>query len=170
MCLESKVFNNSGASKDDIISAGEAALHVVCLYKGKSQQSINALRYEKFWMKSATSTIVVQHSSIPPTSAAANYHGLRVYRQVKGWLDVELPPEDWGWKFSAGKLLPIMTDLQPTPQKLLELVRCSCRSGCSNMRCSCKKHGMPCSTTCSECRVCVLTCSTIVSLKMRPKS
>ena len=147
---QSVVFNNSGTSKADIISAGEAAL--VCLYGGKLHQSINALRYEKFCTKSARSTTVVQPSSIPPTSAAAKFHSLRVYQQVQRWLGVELPPEDWGWKFSEGKLLPIMTDLQPAPQKFLEVVRCGCRSGCSSTRCSCKKHGMPCSSACSECR------------------
>lgn len=147
---QAKVFIISGASKDNIISAGEAAL--VCLYNGKSHQSINDLRYEKFCKKSATNTIVVQPKSIPPTSAAAKYHSLRVYHQVQEWLGVELRPEDWGWKVSAGKLVPIMTDLQPAPQKFLEVVRCGCSYGCNNMRCSCRKHGMLCSTACSECR------------------
>ena len=31
---------------------------------------------------------------------------------------------DLGWKVSAGNLLPIMTDLQPAPQKFMEVVLC----------------------------------------------
>ena len=30
---------------------------------------------------------------------------------------------DWDWRVSAGNLVPIMTDLQPAPQKFLEIVK-----------------------------------------------
>lgn len=63
---QAKVFIMSEASKDDIITAGETAL--VCLYNGKFHQSINVLRYEKFCVKSARNTVVVQPSSIPPST------------------------------------------------------------------------------------------------------
>ena len=147
---QAKVSMSKGSSKDDIISAGETAF--VCLYNGNSQHGINVLRYEKFCMKAATSTVPVQPAALPPMSASVKYHSLRVYNQIQEWLGVEMSSVDWGWKVSAGNLLPIMTDLQPAPQKFLEIVRCACKSGCYTMRCSCRKHGMTCSAACSECR------------------
>ena len=36
-------------------------------------------------------------------------------------------PEDWGWMNKEGKLFPITTSLPPTPAKLLEMIKCSCR-------------------------------------------
>jgi len=148
---QAKVFMSQGASKDDIITAGERAL--VCLYNGDPQHGINVLRYEQFCAKAATSTMPVQPGALPPTSASVKYHSLRVYHQIQEWLGAELSFVDWGWKISGtGKLLPIMTDLQPAPQKILEVVRCGCKSGCDTMRCSCRKHGMTCASACSECR------------------
>lgn len=61
-------------------------------------------------------------------------------------------PVNWGWKVSSGKLLPVMTDLHPAPQKFLEVIHCGCTAGCTTQRCSCRKHGMSCSTACSECK------------------
>ena len=137
---------------------------MVCLYSGNPQFGISVLRYEKFCVKVATSTVPVQPSTLPPTSASVKYHSLRVYYQVQEWLGGEMPSVDWGWKVSAGKLMPIMTDLHPAPQKFLEVVRCGCKPGCDTMRCSCRKHGMSCSTACSECRgVCANTLSDIDS-------
>ena len=61
-------------------------------------------------------------------------------------------PEDWGWNWTAGKLLPIKTDLPPAHASLLEVVRCNCRTDCSTQRCTCKKHGLDCSPACGECK------------------
>jgi len=146
-----------GASKDDIITAGETAL--VSLYNGDPQHGINVLRYAKFCAKAVTSTMPVQPGALPPTSASVKYYSLRVYHQIQEWLGVELSPVDWSWKISGtGKLLSIMTDLQPAPQKILEVVRCGCKSGCDTMRCSCRKHGIACASACSECRGILLYC------------
>jgi len=132
---QAKVFMSQGASKDDIITAGERAL--VCLYSGDPQHGISVPRYEQFCAKAATSTMPVQPGALPPTSASVKYHSLRVYHQIQERLGVELSSLDWGWKISGtGKLLPIMTDLQPAPQKILEAVHCGCKSGCGTMRCS----------------------------------
>ena len=46
-------------------------------------------------------------------------------------------PEDWGWKLTVGKLLPVRTDLPPAHASLLEMVRCNrrkiaaCRDACA---------------------------------------
>ncbi|KAJ8391936.1 hypothetical protein AAFF_G00084070 [Aldrovandia affinis] len=56
--------------------------------------------------KVATSTSHVQPQSLPPTSAAAKYHSLRVHYQVQQWKGTvdELLPQEWGWKESDGGL------------------------------------------------------------------
>ncbi|WAR15638.1 hypothetical protein MAR_005743 [Mya arenaria] len=56
-----------------------------------------------------------------------------------------LLPQDWGWKESDGLLFPVQTDLPPAPQ-------CSCKTDCSNLRCTCKKHNIECSVVCSNCK------------------
>ena len=52
-----KVLMSQGANKDDIISAGETAL--VCPYNGNPHHGNNVLRYDKFCVKAATSTVPV---------------------------------------------------------------------------------------------------------------
>ena len=42
---QAKVFNNTSASKEKVIEAGEKAL--VCLYNGKSGESLDSLRYRR---------------------------------------------------------------------------------------------------------------------------
>ena len=122
---QAKAFMSQGDNTDDIISAGETAL--VCLYNGNPHHGINVLRYEKLCVKAATSTVPVHRVALPPPSGLVKYHSLKVYHQIQEWLGVEMCSVDWGWKVSAGKLLPIMTDLQPAPQKFLEVVRCACK-------------------------------------------
>ena len=136
MCVYMYIYiyiyiNIQGVNTDDIISVGETA--IVCLYNGNPHHGINVLRYEKFCVKAATSTVPVQPGPLPPTSGSVKYHSLIVYHQIQEWLGVEMSYVDWGWKLSAGNLLPIMTDLQPAPQKFLEVVRCVCKSACDTM-------------------------------------
>ena len=45
---------------------------------------------------------------------------------------------------------PIMTDAEPDPQDLLKMIRCNCKESC-NKRCSCRKAGFKCSSSCGEC-------------------
>ncbi|WAR03769.1 hypothetical protein MAR_010327 [Mya arenaria] len=127
--LEATVFGTSSASTADVVAAGENAL--VCLYNGKPGPQ-----------------------SLPPTSAAAKYHSLRVYYQVQQWKGTvnNLLPQDWGWKESDGLLFPVQTELPPAPQEHLQVIRCSCKTDCSNLRCTCKKHNIECSVVCSKCK------------------
>ena len=48
-------------------------------YNGKNGENLDSLRYKQFCQKIATNTIHVQLQTLPPTSAAAKYHSLRVY-------------------------------------------------------------------------------------------
>ena len=83
---QAEVFNDKDATKSDIIVAGEKSL--VCLYNGRSEESLDSLRYSRFCQKITTGTSFVQPECLPPTSAAAVYHSLRVYHQVQQWRGV----------------------------------------------------------------------------------
>lgn len=36
----------------------------------------------------------------------------------------------------------------PAPNAILQLVSCSCKTGCKDNRCSCAGHGLPCTDAC----------------------
>ena len=147
---QAEVFNNKDVTKSNITVAEEKSL--VCLYNGRSEESLDSLRYSRFCQKITTGTSFVQPECLPPTSAAAVYHSLRVYHQVQQWRDVALPPQDWGWKLVDGRLLPVRTDLPAAHASLLEIVKCNCKCDCGSQRCSCRKHGLDCSAACGNCR------------------
>ena len=142
----------ASSSGDEVTKGGEIA--TVSLFNGKVQDNVNKLRVRKFHEKTASSTAMVQPQTLPPTSAATKYHSLRVYHQVQVWKgnEVAVPPEQWGWKVVNGLMVPVLSDLPPAPQELLEVIRCSCKTGCHTVRCTCKKNGMECTVACSECR------------------
>ena len=70
-------FCKKDETVDDVIDAGEAAL--VCLYSGKEGENLDGLRYAKFCDKEATNKVHIRPQTLPPTSAAARYHSMRVY-------------------------------------------------------------------------------------------
>ena len=96
----------------------------------------------------------IQPQNLPTTSAAARYHTLRVFLQVKQWqcLGEGMLFEDWGWKISGNQAIPVTTDLQVAPESLLKMIRCNCATDCAPARCSCRKHGLDCSPACGRCR------------------
>ena len=95
----------------------------------------------------------IQMQSLPPTSDAAKYHTYGVMYQAKSWMDEadELKPEEWGWEYIEGKLVPRTMDLTPAPACILKIVRCQCRGNCSSNRCTCRKNDLLCTNACSEC-------------------
>ena len=90
------------SSNEDIVQSGEVAL--VLLYGGSEDERLDALRYKRFRENVASSTKYVEARSLPPTSAAAKFHSLRVYYQVQEWKGhaSDMDPEEWGWKNSSG--------------------------------------------------------------------
>ena len=146
------MFSAQSASPQEVIAAGEQVL--VSMYNGKPGELLDSLRYKRFCEKVATNTSHVQPQSLPPTSAAAKYHSLRVYFQIKQWKDSEndLLPIEWGWRESEGGLLPVHTDLAPAPDELLRVIRCNCQADCSSLRCTCRKHNVECSPACGNCK------------------
>ena len=156
---QAKVFNLH-STVDDIVAAGENAL--VSLYGGKPGEKLDSLRYQRYCEKLATKSSQVQPQNLPPTSAAARYHSLKVYLQVKEWKgeDEGMSVKDWGWKVTDDQVLPMMTDLPAAPECLLRMVRCNCPLDCASARCTCRKHGLECSLACGQCRGAACTNST----------
>ena len=138
--------------KEAIETAGENIL--VLLYGGLPVEGLNILRFRKFSTKVMSSSTHVQVQTLPPTSAAAKYHSLRVYFQVQEWIvdETSFLPTDWGWTIRQNKLVPLKTDLPAAPDNLLNMIRCRCKQNCDSKRCTCRKNGLECSTGCSECR------------------
>jgi hypothetical protein len=139
------------ASKENVLKSGSEVLS--CLYGGVPFEGLDVLRFRKFGTKVAAGSISVQVQSLPPTEDAANFHIQRAYLQCRYWMTAEsLDPCDWGWYISSGKLFPIKTGKSAAPSVLLKTVKCSCKTNCDSKRCSCRKNGLDCSLSCSECR------------------
>ena len=156
---QAKVFDVT-ISKEDIAVAGEKAL--VCLHSGIYDDTFNVLRHKHFCEKVAKKSIYFQPQSLPPTLAAAKYYSLRVYFQIRKWKCSEnsMDPEEWGWK-STGRLLPVITDLQPAPDNILCVIRCNCHADYNSSKCTCRKHNLVCSSVCGQCKGSECTNSTI---------
>ena len=152
------------ASSETVQSAGGKAL--VILYGGNSSESLDALRYRLFCSKVAVGTTFVQVHTLPPTSAAARFHSLRVYLQVQEWLGNRrtVEPTQYGWRLECDSLVPVTTDIPAAPTDLLKVIRCSCKSNWDSKRCSCRKHGLDCTSSCEEC--CGVSCSNSPALSM----
>ena len=150
------VFAVDDVQRQAVIDAGEKAL--VFLYNGSLNVKIDELRYRRFQERVSKSSKQVEGKNLPPTSAAAKFHSMRVWYQTQAWKGKggDNNPEDWGWSIENGQLLPIKTDLPPAPEKLLVVIRCNCKSGYNSIRCSCKKHNIECSPLCGDCKG--LTC------------
>lgn len=149
-----EVFLDESSSKDEIVKAGEYLL--LSLYKARPNEDLTKLRHRIFLEKvsSSNTTAFVKPERLPPTEAAASFHSQRVRLQVSRWKGepADLDPADWGWVLRDHKYSPVMTDLLPAPQTLLSVVRCNCKTGCENSRCSCKKNGLACTFACGECQ------------------
>ena len=50
-------------------------------------------------------------------------------------------------------LYPKTMDRKCAPDKLLEVIHCNCKTGCTTMRCSCKKNGLVCTYVCGPCQI-----------------
>ena len=56
-----------------------------------------------------------------------------------------LDPKDWGWRLEGASLVPVMTDQEPAPDELLNVIRCNCQATsknlCSGSQCFCRSNG-----------------------------
>lgn len=155
------IFSSKSSTVPRIVEAGQRALAI--LYDGKIDENLDMIRFKQFSKKVSTNKSAVLVNSLPPTSAAAKYHVLRVYFQVQQWLgNQNLNPEKFGWKkksLGCNRFLPITTDMDPAPPELLSKIRCQCKGDCSTLKCSCFKNQVKCSSACAVC--CGTDCSNI---------
>ena len=65
---------------------------------------------------------------------------------------------EYGWGRKEDEWQRVMTQLSPTPEAIIQLVKCNCaKERCSNNRCQCRKRaGFKCTDlcTCSEDEIC----------------
>ena len=142
-----KLFADISSDKNVVINARYEIIS--CLYGGLPNEGLDLLRYRKFGTKLAAGLIAIQCQSLPPTSDAASFHIQRAYQQTFYWMTgTTLPPTDWGWQVTSGKLCPVKTSKSAAPPSLLKIVRCQCKSN----RCSCRKNGLDCTISCTECQ------------------
>lgn len=76
-------FDAADTCTDDVVKAGENAL--VAMYGGRQGESLDSLRHRNYLEKVCTKGRQVEPQNLPPTSAAARFHSMRVFLQVKQW-------------------------------------------------------------------------------------
>lgn len=145
---QAQLLCNANA-KDDVISAGESIIS--SLYNGAPYEGLNVLRYRKFAARVLTNKTCVQIHTLPPTSNAASFHSQSAYLQIKMWMNKDnLNPCEWGWKVANGNLVPVKCTMDAAPSKLLNIIRCNCKTNCDTKRCTCRKNGLECSVACGN--------------------
>ena len=140
LAKDGSIFNMPQAAKKDLISAGEKFL--LHWYGASDFTSLDAFRCYAYTRAIAKKSVKDSFNlaTLPPTSAAAKQHILRTYLQVQQWIGNELEPMDWGWRVYMDTLIPVRTDQPPAPERLLNLVSCKCKTGCSR-GCGCRRVG-----------------------------
>jgi len=96
-------------------------------------------------------------SELPPTSHSLSTHLKRCYYVVHTcasvmWPHHRLNPVEYGWYFDDGVLMPVQY-INFIPDRILQY--CGCTSGCSNMKCACKRE----SVICCSVSTCSMTCA-----------
>ena len=147
------VFKRPHSTPKEIAMSGERFL--LLLYKApvtcKTLDDLRFWRYKKqVNEKKLTSASGLELRTLPPTSDAAKYHCYRAYLQVQQWLGINMDPTEWGYMRDS-YLVPIIKDKPAAPDKVLRLISCGCKQGCTDKTCVCVKAGMFCTILCSSC-------------------
>ena len=148
-----KNFTTPGLDKNLICEHGLKAMVIVC--GGKLNVDLMQLRYNVLVNKILAAKKFVSPERLPPTESATNYHSMRTYLQTMIWMGTsgDMDPREWGWKEEGGKYIPLLTDNPAAPEFLLNIIRCTCKTGCASKRCRCVKHGLPCTEACGQCQL-----------------
>jgi hypothetical protein len=128
------------------------------VYCKQGPESLPQLRWHLFQSKNS------EGAMLPPTRAALLPHIVRanyISTRDKSYVTPrpQLPHiEENGWQVKEEKFLPIHCLNPPAPLAVLELRKCGCKVTCGG-RCTCSKHGLPCTPLCKcygrECTNCV---------------
>lgn len=142
------IFYKKNANKKDIAENGLQLIKTI--YKCKKENvTLNKLRFYNYQAATVKSSFKLE--KLPPTEDAAKQHCYRTYYQLQIWLGNKLTAMDWGWKQQQHGIMPKFTDNELIPEILLKTICCSCETGCSSKKCSCRKHGLKCTNLCSNC-------------------
>ena len=104
---------------------------------------------------------------LPPTRGTLVPHTSRAYYMALVWKLSKTPcphlpsPTDYSWQSTGGRLKPVFCLNAPAPEALLELRKCSCKTGCMRKSCGCKKNELICTDLCG----CGDTCQNVVQDK-----
>ena len=160
-------FTEPRSTPEDVANVGERFL--LKFYGAVRSTSLDKLRYILYTRSVSRSSLSsgFKLESLPPTSAAANFHSYRAYLAVQQWIGNNLGPTDWGWQYRDGMLVPRTTDWPVAPTRVLRIVSCGCKTGCRKT-CGCRKAGLYCSPMCSHCNG--QTCSNIHALSVSQDS
>ena len=143
-------LDKKDAEKASIARNGEELLSQ--FYESTTELSLKSLRYCIFHTKVATATTSVTPETLPPTSNAAILHSYRTYHQTQLCKGESIDPLGQGFSIQKGRMMPGTMTEPPASPNVLQIVRCSCKTGCKTMTCSCRKHGLKCTDSCKECR------------------
>ena len=88
-----------------------------------------------------------ESEKLPPTKSTLREKIFRWHYTSLIWKSVQLPspvlldPKEFGWRWNSSEKSyeSIMTKHLPAPESVTELCICKCNTGCTNLRCMCKK-------------------------------
>ena len=124
------------------------------MYGDKTSTNVDDCRYSLFKSgKCSDDVLPPMCDSLVQHINRANFQ--RANFQTASWCqclnaEVAIPsPVGNGWTLTDAELEIVWMTRQPAPQSLLECVECKCKTGCTTMRCSCRKADLKCTDLCS---------------------
>jgi hypothetical protein len=145
------VLGKADATQSDLIATGTAFF--LALYCQKKSTSMSDARYEIYCKQKNPPAL----KSLPPTDINLALHLQRAHLQIMLWkaADKADPPAiqitDYGWEVHENdKVMPVLSKEPIAPEKLMDVISCSCRAegkACSG-KCSCAANGLSCTSYC----------------------
>ena len=83
-----------------------------------------------------------------PSESSTKYHLLQLYLFIMIWTysETKLEPNDRRRKIMDCHYIPILSDMDLTPESLIRINQCNCKAGCTT------KYGLPCTEACGLCQ------------------
>jgi hypothetical protein len=126
----------------------DAEKFVCAMYSHGEVESVNQIRVLLF-------PKCGKPQALPPTRDALQLHIKRSQYRASVWKQAScqypiLPnPDEMGWvKVDGKELVPHLMTLDPIPKACKEIISCSCKSGCTTLRCGCKRPKLFCTSIC----------------------
>ena len=95
----------------------------------------------------------VNPASLPTSPRGAFFHSL----QMKAWKNLDKKETEvtkWEWEIKNGMCYPVMTDMLPGLDSILNFIRCNCKTrtdAACGERCSCQRIELFCVIVCGQC-------------------